>query len=216
MSDPRRQSDRNVSLCTRPGRRRGRFVRWRGFERAVRFGQRLGQRHVGEIAPSRKQQRLEHRQGTPSLRAFRGRIKSRNNKIRKWQSDRRAKLVEAGLTPGRGPKPNRCQPDPPARHDARKTSMGQTESSTLPHIEALRARRTGLIPRETFRCDQARILLLLTDPAARAFDFQSGTDAPDRPQGFSIPCKRTPAPPTRGQAPALRGGPRHRPKIEWR
>jgi hypothetical protein len=189
MSDPRRQSDRNVSLCTRPGRRRGRFVRWRGFERAVRFGQRLGQRHVGEIAPSRKQQR---------------------------QSDRRAKLVEAGLTPGRGPKPNRCQPDPPARHDARKTSMGQTESSTLPHIEALRARRTGLIPRETFRCDQARILLLLTDPAARAFDFQSGTDAPDRPQGFSIPCKRTPAPPTRGQAPALRGGPRHRPKIEWR
>ena len=117
---------------------------------------------------------------------------------------------------GRGPTPNRCQPDPPARHDARKTSMGQTESSTLPHIEALRARRTGLIPRETFRCDQARILLLLTDPAARAFDFQSGTDAPDRPQGFSIPCKRTPAPPTRGQAPALRGGPRHRPKIEWR
>nr|CAJ01558.1 hypothetical protein orf41 [uncultured bacterium] len=98
MSDPRRQSDRNVSLCTRPGRRRGRFVRWRGFERAVRFGQRLGQRHVGEIAPSRKQQRLEHRQGTPSLRAFRGRIKSRNNNIRKWQSDRRAKLVEAGLT----------------------------------------------------------------------------------------------------------------------
>jgi hypothetical protein len=77
----------------------GAVFRWRGFERAVRFGQRLGQRHVGEIAPSRKQQRLEHRQGTPSLRTFRGRIKSRNNKIRKWQSDRRAKLVEAGLTP---------------------------------------------------------------------------------------------------------------------
>jgi hypothetical protein len=72
------------------------------------------------------------------------------------------------------------------------------------------------VSREAVRYDQARILLLLTDLAARAFDSRSGADAPDRPQGFSIPCKRTPAPPTRAPAPPPPDGPRRRPRIGWR
>ncbi len=58
-------------------------------------GQRLGQRHVGKIVPSCKQQRLEHRHGRPSLLAFCRRIKPRRKLIRTRPINQCAKLIQA-------------------------------------------------------------------------------------------------------------------------
>jgi hypothetical protein len=61
--------------------------------------------------------------------------------------------------------------------------------------------------------NSSQLMHRLTDQAARAFDFRSDRDAPDRHPESSIPCKRTPVPPARGKAPAPPGEPRHRPGI---
>jgi hypothetical protein len=110
-------------------------------------GERLGERHVGKIVPGRKQERFERCQRRPGLLAFWPRIEPRQNLIRNRPIDHRAKLVETALMRGFCAEPKNLLPNPPMRHDALQTRMGEPESWTANHCKHL---RTGLVSRETF------------------------------------------------------------------
>jgi transposase InsO family protein len=115
--------------------------------------------------PRRKQERLEHRQGRPSLLAFCGGIEQRHDLVRLRPIDQRGKLVEARLASSSAPNRNascpirRCPMIPSKSRWGRWNHGPQVTASTGKHCAQVSGNMKGVgrIYQQTFIATYSKV-----------------------------------------------------------